>query len=65
MVWGRGGARWGGAERGGVGRGGAGRGRAGQGRTGQGIDVTVSIGPSLCSMTEWSVSVAGTECWFS
>ena len=23
---------------------------------------TVSIGPSLCS--EWSVSVAGTECWF-
>ena len=28
------------------------------------IDVTVSIGPSLCYVT-WSESVAGTECWFS
>ena len=27
------------------------------------LDVTMSIGPSLCS--EWSVSVAGMECWFS
>ena len=26
------------------------------------LDATVSIGPSLCF--EWSVSVAGTECWF-
>ena len=57
--------RVGGAWRGGVGRRGVGRGGAGQGRAGQVIDVTVSIGPSLCSMTEWSVSVAGTECWFS
>ena len=23
----------------------------------------MSIGPSLCSVTEWGVSVAGTECW--
>ena len=29
------------------------------------IDETVSIGPSLCSVTEWSVCVAGMECWFS
>ena len=27
------------------------------------VDANVSIGPSLCS--EWSVSVAGTECRFS
>ena len=26
------------------------------------VDETVSIGPSLCSVTEWSVSVAGTKC---
>ena len=29
------------------------------------LDVTVSIGPSLCFVpTKWSVSVAGTKCWF-
>ena len=27
------------------------------------VDETVFIGPSLCS--EWRMSVAGTECWFS
>ena len=27
------------------------------------VDETVSIGPSHCS--EWTVSVAGTKCWFS
>ena len=26
------------------------------------VDATMSIGPSFCS--EWSVSVAGMECWF-
>ena len=26
------------------------------------VDATMPIGPSFCS--EWSVSVAGTECWF-
>ena len=26
------------------------------------LDATVSIGPSLCTVSEWSVSVAGTEC---
>ena len=30
------------------------------------LDATVSVGPSLCSVTtEWSVSVAGKNCWFS
>ena len=29
------------------------------------LDATVSIGPSLRSVTEWSVSVAGTERWFN
>ena len=29
------------------------------------IDATFSIGPSLYSVTKWSVSVAGTKCWFS
>ena len=28
------------------------------------VDASVSVGPSLCP-DEWSVSVAGTECWFS
>ena len=30
------------------------------------FDATVSDGPSLCYvMTEWSVRVAGMNCWFS
>ena len=32
--------------------------------TGIVLDATVSIGPSLCSVT-WRVSVAGTEGWLS
>ena len=29
------------------------------------LDGNVSIDPSLCSVTEWRVSVVGTEFWFS